>query len=97
MGWNEIQEQYKNQWVAISNFMDDPQFPPNSQGEVFASAPTEKKLIKLIKDKHGEEIPLAIEFTGKRLKDFMGGMWKIQELDSPETMDSISLSIIELL
>ncbi len=87
MRWREIQKKYPSQWVAISNFNDDSESPPNSQGEIFANAHTEKELIKIIKEKQGDGIPLAIEFTGKRLKDFMGGRWKIQELDSQEITD----------
>jgi len=87
MKWKEIREKYPNKWVAIVNFTEDPDNPPNSQGELFAVAASERALVLMIKEQKGENIPLAIEFTGERLKDFAGGIWQIKELNSQEITD----------
>lgn len=81
MRWREIKSKYPNKWVAISNFVDDPDCPPNSMGEIFAFSDTEAELVKMVKSKSGEKIPLAIEYTGERLKDFVGGIWLTRDLN----------------
>lgn len=88
MRWKEIKEKYPDSWVAISNFSDDPdpESIPNSQGDIFAVAKTEKELVDIVMKKGGDEIDLSIEYTGERLKNYPGGLWIIEESDSQETM-----------
>ena len=75
LSWKEIKEKYPNQWVAIANFSDDPDFPSNSQGNVYAHSADEAELVKILKKK-GDDLPLAIEYTGQRLvPNFHGGIW----------------------
>ncbi len=73
--WKEILKRYPDQWVALINFKDDPDYPTRTEGEILAVAKTARELAdKLMKEP--SNAPVSLEYVGLRVpENFWGGIW----------------------
>lgn len=60
--WSEIQQNFKNEWVAMAQWEEDP-YGDISQGEVVCHSANRKEFYNTVKTKFANQ-DLAIRYTG---------------------------------